>query len=494
MVNTAQKMLMISCMVIILNIYSQGIVFSQEGQNFPIAPKYSSVDLNTGEIVTLESIYSKNNLTVLNLWATWCQPCREEIPILEKIYQDLSPYGVDVIGVSIDRRGSESMIKSFSDRLNMTYPILYDPNNNFARAFKTIGVPESFLINSDGEIVYRWRGPIEGNATLIGNFIASHSPLVDEQIKRISLQQPVSLHNINNISGNSDTMVVPGSLSNEPTIGPNQQQQQQESGQPVLNYNIGIPLAFAAGLLSFLSPCVFPLIPSFLAFVTGTSLNDMSSFNVNKSVGEKEKSQLQQERENRRIIRSRLLVRTVLFILGFSVVFILLGVSTTTIGSLFYEYSTWIARIGGAILVVFGIHLTGLITIPVLERQLGFKSKNKPTSQIGSFAIGMSFGAGWTPCIGPILAGILTIAASSTSLWTGIQLLSFYALGLAVPFFISALVIERFITFFKRIRKWLPWINRISGIILITIGIILLTGQLALLTSYVPNMEPQLPL
>lgn len=110
--------------------------------------------------------------------------------------------------------------------------------------------------------------------------------------------------------------------------------------------------------------------------------------------------------------------------------------------------------------------------IPIVERQLGFKSKNKPTSQIGSFAICMSFGAGWTPYIGPILTGILTIAASSTSLWTGIQLLSFYTLGLAVHFFISALVIERFITFFKRMRKWLPWINRISGIILITIGII----------------------
>jgi cytochrome c-type biogenesis protein len=117
--------------------------------------------------------------------------------------------------------------------------------------------------------------------------------------------------------------------------------------------------------------------------------------------------------------------------------------------------------------------------------------KNKPTSQVGSFVIGMSFGAGWTPCIGPILAGILTIAATSTSIWTGIQLLSFYALGLAIPFFVSALVIERFISFFQRIRRWMPWINRISGTILIVIGIILLTGQLALITSYVPNTKTQ---
>jgi cytochrome c-type biogenesis protein len=180
-----------------------------------------------------------------------------------------------------------------------------------------------------------------------------------------------------------------------------------------------------------------------------------------------------------------------MFILGFSVVFILLGISTTTIGSVFYDYSIWIARIGGALLITFGIHLTGLFTIPILERQLSFKMKNKPTSQVGSFVIGMSFGAGWTPCIGPILAGILTIAATSTSIWTGIQLLSFYALGLAIPFFVSALVIERFISFFQRIRRWMPWINRISGTILIVIGIILLTGQLALITSYVPNTKTQ---
>jgi cytochrome c biogenesis protein CcdA len=108
-----------------------------------------------------------------------------------------------------------------------------------------------------------------------------------------------------------------------------------------------------------------------------------------------------QERENRKKIRSRLLMRTIMFISGFSVVFILLGISTITVGSIFYDYGIWIARIGGAILIVFGIHLTGLFKIPFLERQLGFKMKNKPTSQVGSFMVGMSFDAGWTPCIGP---------------------------------------------------------------------------------------------
>ena len=125
----------------------------------------------------------------MNLWATWCQPCREEIPILEKIHQDLNKYGVEVVGVSIDRRGSESMITSFTDKLNMTCPFLFDPNNNFASAFKTIGVPESFLIDKDGQVVYRWRGPIEGNPVNIENFITAQSSTISAHINSISQLQ-----------------------------------------------------------------------------------------------------------------------------------------------------------------------------------------------------------------------------------------------------------------------------------------------------------------
>lgn len=479
-----QKISIFAILIIMSSIFCQNDTFSQES-SFPLAPKYASIDLATKKMTPLETIYKKNNLTLLNLWATWCQPCRQEIPILEHIYQSLNKYGVEVVGVSIDRRGSESMINSFANRLNMTYPLMFDPNNNFARVFKTIGVPQSFLINDEGQVVYAWKGPIGGDPSLIQNFIVAQSPTIGSQIHQISLEQ-----NSKAFVGSSYANDKATSAATDNLKSPNSQ-----TVLPTSSYNIGIPLAFLGGLLSFLSPCVFPLIPSFLAFVTGTSLGDLSSFNMNKSIEEKERrQQVQQERENKKIIRNRLLIRTVLFILGFSSVFILLGISTTTIGSIFYDYSIWIARIGGAILVVFGIHLTGLITIPILERQIGFKSKNRPTTQIGSFAVGMSFGAGWTPCIGPILAGILTIAATSTSLWSGIHLLTFYAMGLAIPFFISALVIERFISFFQRIRRWLPWINRISGIILIAIGIILITGQLALLTSYVPSLEPQIPL
>ena len=231
MVNIFKSVCIISLLVIVLTICYQNDVFSQKTDGFPLAPKYSSIDLETKKIVSLESIYKKNNLTLLNLWATWCQPCREEIPILEKIYQDLNKYGVDVVGVSIDRRGSESMITSFTNKLNMTYPILFDPNNNFARAFKTIGVPESFLIDKDGQVVYRWRGPIEGNTVNIENFIIAQSPAISAHINSIAQLQ------------NSNSSAMDGKPTETKTIN--------SSPQTSLTYNIGFPLAFVGGLLSF---------------------------------------------------------------------------------------------------------------------------------------------------------------------------------------------------------------------------------------------------
>lgn len=135
-------------------------------------------------------------------------------------------------------------------------------------------------------------------------------------------------------------------------------------------------------------------------------------------------------------------------------------------------------------MVIFGLNLLGLLRIPGSEREWGFRFSKRPIAgHIGSFAIGMGFGAGWTPCIGPILASILTIAASSTSLLTGVNLLAVYSAGLAIPFIISTIAIEKFMVVFKKFKKWLPWVNRASAALLIGVGIILLTGMLTLLTG-----------
>ena len=178
------------------------------------------------------------------------------------------------------------------------------------------------------------------------------------------------------------------------------------------------------------------------------------------------------------------LIRGLLFIAGFSVVFVALGASITALGALFFDYGRWIEIIGGVLLVVFGLHLLGVLRIPGTEREWKFHFSKRPVAgHIGSFVIGMGFGAGWTPCIGPILASILAIAASSTSLTTGVTLLAVYSAGLAVPFIISTIAVEKFITAFKQIRKWLPWINRTSAALLIIVGIMLLTGILTTLTG-----------
>jgi cytochrome c-type biogenesis protein len=184
------------------------------------------------------------------------------------------------------------------------------------------------------------------------------------------------------------------------------------------------------------------------------------------------------------ITGSTAIIRGLLFIAGFSVVFVALGASITAIGAAFSDYSVWIERIGGVMLVIFGLHLLGVLHIPGSEREWGFRFSKRPVAgHIGSFIIGMGFGAGWTPCIGPILASILTIAASSASLTTGITLLSVYSAGLAVPFILSTVAVERFIIAFKRFRRWLPWVNRTSAALLIEVGIMLVTGMLTLLTG-----------
>ena len=173
-----------------------------------------------------------------------------------------------------------------------------------------------------------------------------------------------------------------------------------------------------------------------------------------------------------------------MFVLGFSVVFIVLGSTVGYVGSIFLDASICIERIGGVVLIALGLHLIGLFKIPWLERQLKFDLSKRTSGKAGTFFVGMAFGAGWTPCIGPILAGILTIAASSSSISTGALLLSVYSAGLAIPFLLSAFALDRFLIFFDRIKSKMIWIERISGLLLIGVGILLLTGSMTLLSDF----------
>lgn len=237
--------------------------------------------------------------------------------------------------------------------------------------------------------------------------------------------------------------------------------------------SFGLLIAFSAGLLSFLSPCVLPLIPSYVTFITGMSLDELTV-----------------ENGDRQRTRRAILVHGSLFVLGFTIVFVILGASATFLGSLFAYASRWVERIGGLLLVVFGLYLLGMIRLPGGSREWRVHLTNKPLGYLGTVLVGVTFGAGWTPCIGPVLGGILTLAATRGSVGDGMGLLFVYSLGLAVPFLLAALLLGRFVGSVRRIGPWLPWVSRISGALLVILGLLLLTGTFTRLSSVMAGWTP----
>ncbi len=235
--------------------------------------------------------------------------------------------------------------------------------------------------------------------------------------------------------------------------------------------NLSIFIAFTAGLLSFVSPCVLPLIPSYLTYITGVSFDEL--------VEAREKS-----------IRRQTLIHSLLFILGFTLVFTALGASATYIGNFFQQNQGLIRKIGGVVVVVLGIHITGIVKLRFLEQEKRLELKNRPIGYLGSVLVGVAFAAGWTPCIGPILASILLYASTSQKMMDGIVLLVSYSLGLGVPFLVSALAFNSFLAYFARLNRYLRVISIISGIFLIIIGIMLFFNLFAVLSQYMNLLVP----
>jgi cytochrome c-type biogenesis protein len=235
---------------------------------------------------------------------------------------------------------------------------------------------------------------------------------------------------------------------------------------------LGLAVAFTAGLLSFLSPCVLPLIPSYATFITGMSLDELTTAEQSRT-------------------RRAVLVHGGLFVLGFTLVFLTLGASATFLGSLVREYSDWVGRFGGVLLLLFGIYLLGVLRLPGAGREWRVHLADKPVGYLGTVLVGIAFGAGWTPCIGPVLGGILTLAATTGSVGQGVGLLAVYSLGLAVPFLLATLLLERFLVNFQRFRRFLPWVSRASGALLILVGLLLITGSFAMLTAMLAGWTPE---
>lgn len=378
------------------------------------APDYAAAYLHDdGE---LELAELRGEVVLLNTWATWCGPCKEEIPELDRLYREFGARGLRVIGVSIDRTQPDDEIQAFATAHGATFPIAKDPKNRFAREFDTTGVPETVLIDRSGAIAFQWKGALEPES-------AENRRIIEEALTS---------------DGAIDTSAFSQSIT------------------------IGFATAFGAGLLSILSPCVLPLLPTYAAVITGVGVDDLTRRQAGAGGG-----------------RSRWLAlrNGLVFVAGFSAVFILLGASASAAGGLLQEYRIWLARLGGLLLLVFGLHMLGVFRIGALDRIA--RIDVGPARSFGPFslfAIGVAFGAGWTPCIGPVLASILTLAAVTASLGQGMALLTVYSAGLAIPFLLATVMLDRFMARRSRFGAWMPWVERISAVLILAIGVLMVTG------------------
>ena len=230
---------------------------------------------------------------------------------------------------------------------------------------------------------------------------------------------------------------------------------------------VSLSIAFFAGLISFISPCVLPLIPGYVSFICGTTLNELD----NKS-------------------KNFILKKSIFFSLGFSLVFISLGATATFIGSFLLQNSKILSIGSGVIIIFFGMYLLELIKINFLNKSFGNFNIKYSNNLLFPFIVGIGFGFGWTPCIGPILGSILAFASMEDSIYNGILLLSLYSLGLAVPFVLSSLLIKKFLIFSKSTKKYLINIKKISGIILTITGVLIVTGKLQILGFYLIDYFP----
>lgn len=238
-------------------------------------------------------------------------------------------------------------------------------------------------------------------------------------------------------------------------------------------FDISYAGALGGGILSFVSPCVLPLVPAYLCFLGGTSLEQLSG------------EETIEAGPARRVILSALI-----FILGFSSVFVALGASASAISGLLLQYKLILGQIAGVIIIIFGLHITGLFRLPFLNRDVRLHLRNRPASLLGAYILGLAFAFGWTPCIGPILATVLSIAARGDSLWYGTSLLSAYAAGLGIPFLLAAFLAAPFMRWMKRMRKHMRRIELATGGLLIVTGLLFLFNSFELLGFWLIEILP----
>lgn len=238
-----------------------------------------------------------------------------------------------------------------------------------------------------------------------------------------------------------------------------------------MNEPLGVVVAFTAGLFSFMSPCVLPLLPSYLSFVTGMSVSDLSADLTSRA-------------------RRLAMLHAGAFVVGFSVVFVALGASFSAANVFLLDYRDWIRRIGGVLIVIFGLYIAGLLRIGVFGRTQQLQLKAKPAGYTGSFIVGVTFAIGWTPCVGPILGAILSLAGTADTVHRGVGLLVAYSAGLGMPFLLSAAALGAFLKLFRRYRPFIPLAERLAGVVLVVVGVLVFTNYYNVLNSWAIAFTP----
>jgi len=235
--------------------------------------------------------------------------------------------------------------------------------------------------------------------------------------------------------------------------------------------------ALLAGLISFLSPCVLPLVPPYLCFLGGTTFEQLSG-----------------EGEAVQGVNARVVMSSIAFVLGFTTVFVMLGATATFIGQLVAENLNLLAKVAGVAIIIVGLHFLGIFKIPFLNREIRNNSLAAPAGLLGAYLVGIAFAFGWTPCIGPVLAAILAVAAAEDSVGSGIRLLAIYSLGLGIPFVLAAFAFRPFMGFLQRFRRHLGTVERVMGGMLVVTGVMFLTGTMTVIALWLLELFPALAL
>ena len=238
---------------------------------------------------------------------------------------------------------------------------------------------------------------------------------------------------------------------------------------PEVQVQVSFPLAFAAGLVSFLSPCILPVVPSYLAFVSGLTLEELREGAT-------------------RQVRASALLHATLFMVGFGIVFMTMGLVATAAGAAIAGALPWINRIGGVLMIALGLLLLGVLRVPALARDLRPRLASRPAGAVGSLAVGVAFGAGWTPCIGPVLGAVLLYASLEATMLHGTLLLATYALGLGIPFVAASVALTWFMASSDRVRRWLAPLQGLAGTVLVVIGFMMVTGRFASMTAFLAGL------